>query len=63
MYLDEGETFIPKLKRILAGGSSKSPVELMGDEGIDILSPEFWARSIAFIESILDELEMTVSME
>ncbi len=63
LYLDEGETFIPKLKRILAGGSSKSPVELMGDEGIDILSPEFWARSIAFIESILDELEVTISME
>ena len=63
LYLDEGEPFIPKLKRILSSGSSKSPVQLMRDEGIDILSTEFWQRSISFIESTLDELQMTVSME
>ena len=63
LYLDEGESFIPKPKRILSSGSSKSPVQLMRDEGIDILSTEFWQRSISFIESTLDELQMTVSMD
>jgi len=63
LYLDEGQAFIPKLKRILSAGSSKSPVELMGDEGIDILSSDFWQGSISYIESILDELQLTISMD
>tara|TARA_B100001121_G_scaffold298108_1_gene305294 strand:- start:9984 stop:11765 length:1782 start_codon:yes stop_codon:yes gene_type:complete len=63
LYLDEGQAFIPKLKRILSAGSSKSPVQLMRDEGIDILSSDFWQGSIAYIESILDELQLTISMD
>ena len=60
MYLDEGASFIPKLKRILKAGSSKAPVELLAEEGIDITSESFWLKSIAFIESIVGELEETV---
>ncbi len=56
LYLDEGQSFIPKLKRILSSGSAKPPVQLLADEGIDILSKEFWSKSIAFIDSVLDEL-------
>ncbi len=56
-YLEEGASFIPKLKRILSSGSAVSPVELLAREGIDILSKSFWLKSIAFIESILDELD------
>ncbi|MGA0241578.1 MAG: M3 family oligoendopeptidase [Candidatus Marinamargulisbacteria bacterium] len=60
LYLDEGVKMIPKLKRILEGGSSKSPVQLLGDEGIDILDPAFWGRSITCIESVLNELTSLV---
>jgi oligoendopeptidase F len=63
LYLHEGQAFIPKLKRILSAGSSKSPVELMRDEGIDILSSDFWQGSISYIESILNELQLTLSMD
>ena len=58
LYLDEGEAFVPKLKQILSSGSSKSPVSLFADVGIDILSPD---RSLAFIESILDEFADTLA--
>ena len=61
LYLDEGESFIPKLKRILMAGSSKPPVQLLADEGIDILSESFWQGSINYISSIIDELETVVS--
>ena len=57
LYLEEGASFIPKLKRILSSGSAIAPVELLAREGIDILSKSFWLKSVAFIESILDELE------
>jgi len=60
MYLDEGVAFVPKLKRILSSGSSVSPVDLMANEGIDILSQEFWMRSIRYIDTILDEFESVV---
>lgn len=63
LYLKEGQPFIPKLKRILSAGSSKSPVQLMADEGIDILSSDFWQGSISYIESILDELHLSIVMD
>ena len=60
MYLDEGASFIPKLEMNFKAGSSKAPVELLAEEGIDITSGSFWLKSIAFIESIVGELEETV---
>ncbi|MEK9727026.1 MAG: M3 family oligoendopeptidase [Candidatus Margulisiibacteriota bacterium] len=60
-YLDEGDTMIPKLKRILSAGSSKSPVQILADEGIDILAPSFWEQSIQLIETVLNELEALVN--
>ena len=61
LYLEEGASFIPKLKRILTAGSSKPPVELLADEGIDILSESFWQRSIQYISSKIDDLEAVVA--
>ncbi len=63
MFLDEGVSFVPKLKRILSSGSEKSPVELLANEGIDILSESFWKKSITFIESVLDELSDTIAAD
>ena len=61
LYLDEGESFIPKLKRLLKAGSSKSPVALFKEEGIDLESEAFWRRSFEFIDSIIVELEAIVT--
>ena len=60
MYLDDGAAMIPKLKRILAGGSSMGPVQLFANEGINILDPSFWKRSVQLIESVYDELASLV---
>lgn len=60
MYLDDGVAMIPKLKRILAGGSSMGPVQLFANEGINILEPSFWQRSVQLIESVYDELASLV---
>ena len=51
---------VPKLKRILSKGSSQSPVAILAEEGIDILAPEFWQRSISLIQSVCDELKALI---
>ena len=61
LYLEEGASFVPKLKRILQAGSSKSPIQLLADEGIDICSESFWQGSIAFIANLLQELKDIVN--
>ena len=59
-YLNEGVSFIPKLKKILSMGSSASPLEITKTIGIDIQSPEFWEQSILFIKSKLKELQSLI---
>ena len=61
LYLEQGQSFIPVLKRILSAGSSVAPVELLGREGIDITNEGFWLKSIDFINAVVDELEFTIS--
>jgi len=56
-YLKQGEAFIPKLKTLLASGSSKSPIQICKDAGIDITKETFWQQSIDYIESLIKELE------
>lgn len=56
-YLEEGKTFVPKLKQMLAAGSSMRPVEIAAIVGADINKPQFWRKSLAYIESLLVQLE------
>ncbi|WP_400207203.1 M3 family oligoendopeptidase [Candidatus Methanomassiliicoccus intestinalis] len=60
LYLEEGEAFVPKLKKLLAAGSSQSPAELAQDLGFDIHTVDFWKKGIAQAESFLAELEKTL---
>ena len=60
MYLEEGQSFIPKLKTLLAGGSSLSPLDMTRSIGIDIESEAFWQKSIVYIEDMVNELEAVV---
>ena len=56
-YLEEGPSFIPKLKEVLSLGSFASPIEITKIIGADISSEAFWRKSLVYIESLIDELE------
>lgn len=56
-YLEEGQSFIPRLKTFLSKGSSASPKELTEALGVSITDPDFWRKSLVYIESLIDELE------
>ena len=60
-YLEEGESFIPKLKAILKAGGSKSPKEFGELMGLDITQPDFWKKGMKQYERFVDELEKIVS--
>ena len=47
---EQGEAFVPKLKSLLASGSSKSPWEL----GFDIRTEEFWEKGMRQVETPLE---------
>ena len=59
-YLEEGEAFIPKYKKFLSMGSSAKPTEITALVGADISDPEFWRKSLRYIEHLIDELEETI---
>ena len=60
LYKEEGESFVPKLKRLLAAGSSKSPRELAAEVGFDITDERFWEKGIQRAEEFIDMLEQTL---
>ncbi|MHA2255613.1 MAG: M3 family metallopeptidase, partial [Candidatus Heimdallarchaeaceae archaeon] len=60
-YLDEGESFIPKLKQLLKAGGSKSPKEYGELMGLDITKPDFWKLGMKQYERFVNELEQLVS--
>lgn len=59
-YLEEGVSFIPKLKNVLSMGSVASPIEITREVGADITSADFWRKSLVYIESLIDELESLI---
>jgi oligoendopeptidase F len=59
-YLEEGKSFIPKLKRILKAGSSISPVEVSKIVGLDVTDPDFWRLGMKQLEHFVKELEKIV---
>ncbi|MFW9990820.1 MAG: M3 family oligoendopeptidase [Candidatus Odinarchaeota archaeon] len=56
-YLEEGKTFIPKYKALLAAGGSRTPEEQLKMLGFDITSPEFWEMGLKEVRRLLDELK------
>ena len=59
-YKSEGPSFIPKLKTMLSLGKSVSPIEICEAVGVDITNRAFWAQSVAYIESLITQLEELV---
>ena len=60
LYKEQGESFVPKLKRILAAGSSKSPRDLGAKLGLDITDETFWEKGMKQAEEFIDMLEETL---
>jgi oligoendopeptidase F len=59
-YLEEGKAFVPKLKKILSGGSSISPVEIGEIVGFDVASRDFWKIGMNQYEHFVKELEKII---
>ena len=57
LYKEQGDGFVPKLKRLLAAGSSKRPRELGAELGFDITDEAFWEKGMAQAKQFIDMLE------
>ncbi|MFX0044621.1 MAG: M3 family metallopeptidase [Candidatus Hermodarchaeota archaeon] len=57
LYKEQGKEFVPKLKNLLAAGSSKSPRELAAEIGFDIATVEFWQKGIDQYVEFIDKFE------
>jgi len=61
LYKEQGKRFIPKLKRLLAAGSSKSPRALAAELGFDVTEETFWQKGMKQAEEFVNILEETMS--
>ncbi len=55
--LEEGEDFLGTYKRFLSTGSSKYPVDILKDAGVDMTTPEPIDRTIKLFAELVDEME------
>ena len=56
-YKIEGESFKPRLMKILAAGGSVAPIELLADAGVDITQAAFWQGGYDVIADMVSRLE------
>lgn len=57
MYREQGASFVPKYEKLLAGGGSDSPQNLLKPLGVDIRDKRFWQRGFDVVREMMDELE------
>lgn len=58
--LSEGRPAIERYLRFLSSGSSRSPIDLLRDAGVDMASPQPIQAALDTFDSLLDELEQLV---
>jgi oligoendopeptidase F len=56
-YQEEGESFKPKYRRILAAGGADSPENILTAAGIDMTDPDFWQGGFDVVDKMLSRLE------
>jgi len=56
-FKQEGDSFIPRYKKILATGGSKAPVKVLEEAGINVYDAAFWQGGFDVISKLVDELE------
>ena len=57
LYKEQGKSFVPKLKKLLATGSSKSPHDIAVELGFDITEGVFWEKGMKQAEEFINMLE------
>jgi oligoendopeptidase F len=60
LYKEQGKGFVPKLKKLLAAGSSRSPRDLAADIGFNITNEEFWQKGIDQFSEFVKMFEKTL---
>jgi oligoendopeptidase F len=60
LYKEQDATFVHRLKRLLAAGSSKSPLELANEIGLDITDQTFWQKGMIQAHELIEALEQTL---
>jgi oligoendopeptidase F len=60
LYKEQGKAFVPKMKTLLAAGSSRSPTELAKEVGFDVTREDFWQKGIQQFEVFVTQLENTI---
>jgi oligoendopeptidase F len=60
LYKEQGQSFIPKLKKLLATRGSKSPQELAAELGFNIAEETFWQKGMKQAEKFINMLEETL---
>jgi oligoendopeptidase F len=56
-FQQEGESFKPRYRKILATGGSEAPVKVLSDAGINVHDPAFWQGGFDVIREMVDQLE------
>lgn len=56
-YKEEGESFKPRMIKILSHGGAASPSTILTEAGIDMSDEAFWMGGFKVIEGMIDELE------
>ena len=56
-YKQEGQSFVPRYRNILATGGSQAPVKILSDAGINVHDPAFWQGGFDVIRGLIEQLE------
>jgi len=59
-YRDEGPTFLPRYRTLLAAGGGEAPDVLLHRLGFEVDDPAFWERGFTVVRALLDELRATL---
>lgn len=56
-YKNEGKSFIPRLKQLLATGGSLAPEQVLKNAGFDFRDPAFWQGGFDILRETVDRIE------
>ena len=60
-YQQQGETFVPIYRQILASGGSRSPADTVAPAGISLATPDVWQQGYGILGDLIAELEKTIA--
>lgn len=57
IFMEEGDSFVPKYLNLLASGGKDTPSRLLEDFGISLDDPHFWYEGLEIIDEMLKQVE------